>query len=199
VTCWAIIPVKGLDKGKTRLSGVLDEPERQRLVMAMLDHVVDAATAAIRIDRVCVVGPSRLGLDVRVGLLDDPGGGLDAGLAAALAQAAEAGVDRVVILAGDLPRLTPREVAMLAALPDAAMGIAPDRHGTGTNALSLPLPAARGFAFGYGPGSAARHSVEGCRLGLDIEWLHSPGLARDVDVPADLPDAGALIARCAPG
>lgn len=193
MTCWAIIPVKGLDKGKTRLAGVLDEPARQHLVLAMLDHVVDAATSALGVDRVCVVGPSRLGLNPRIGLLDDPGGGLDAALAAALAQAAEAGVDRVVVLAGDLPRLSQREVEMLAGLPDATVGLAPDRHGTGTNALSLPLPAARDFAFAYGPGSAARHDAEAYRLGLDIEWLQSPGLARDIDVPADLPDAGALI------
>ena len=73
------------------------------------------------------------------------------------------------------------------------VAIAPDRHGRGTNALSLPLPEAEGFTFAFGPDSFALHNLEAARLGLKIEEIHSPGLACDIDEPADLPDAAGLM------
>ena len=72
-------------------------------------------------------------------------------------------------------------------------GIAPDRHGVGTNGLSLPLPAARGFRFAFGDDSFALHQAEAARLGLIVEVIHSPTLAKDIDVPADLADADRLL------
>ena len=87
---------------------------------------------------------------------------------------------------GDLPELASGDVAALAALPPGVLGVAPDRKGEGTNALSLPLPAARGFRFQYGPGSFAAHSAEAVRLGLELQVVHSDTLGLDVDDPADL-------------
>ena len=192
MTCWAIIPVKRPGEGKQRLAGVLDGPARARLVTAMLDHVVSVASNAAGVDRVCVVGSAEPALPAHVTRLDDPGGGLNAALAKAFAHAAAADATRVVILAGDLPRLESRDVALLAAMPGDTMAIAPDRHDTGTNALSLPLPAARDFTFAFGTGSFSRHEAESVRIRLDCEVIHTPGLARDIDEPADLRDARGL-------
>jgi 2-phospho-L-lactate guanylyltransferase len=97
-----------------------------------------------------------------------------------------------VLIAADLPRLTPRDVEWLAGAADGGLAIAPDRHRTGTNALSLPLPAANGFTFAYGLDSFQAHDAEACRLKLEIEVIDSPGLARDVDVPEDLQDAAGI-------
>ena len=85
--------------------------------------------------------------------------------------------------------------ALLAAAPAGEIAIASDRHGTGTNAISLPLPEAEGFSFAFGPDSFARHQAEADRLGLRIEEIRSPGLARDIDEPEDLPDAESLLKR----
>ena len=192
VTCWAIIPVKGPDQGKLRLSGVLDEAQRRRLVRAMLAHVVTAAESATTIGRTCILGPSRHGLDAAVAMLSDPGGGLNAALTSALAEAERGGASRAVFVAGDLPQASTLDIELLAAAPQGSIAIAPDRHGTGTNALSLPLPGARDFMFAFGPDSFAAHHGEAERLGLKIEEIHSPGLMRDIDVPDDLPDAASL-------
>ena len=62
MTCWAIIPVKAVEGGKSRLAGVLDEAARAELVRVMAAHVVAAAESAVNVDRICLVGPSRLGL-----------------------------------------------------------------------------------------------------------------------------------------
>ena len=68
--------------------------------------------------------------------------------------------------------------------PTAAVTIVADRHGTGTNVLSLPtgLP----FRFHYGPGSARRHAREAERLGLEVVTITDSPWRFDVDVPEDL-------------
>jgi 2-phospho-L-lactate guanylyltransferase len=193
MNCWAVIPIKHPDKAKIRLASVLSEAQRAKLADAMLRHVVGAAQAADHVQHVALLGPSRLGLPETIPLIADPGGGLNPALHAALARAIGENADRLIVLFADLPQLTTHEVQLLAAAPAATIAIAPDRHGTGTNALSLPLPAAKGFTFAFGPDSFALHHAEAERLGIALEEIHSLGLARDVDVPEDLPDAAGLM------
>ena len=183
MTTWIAVPIKAPEACKTRLASVLPLAARQTLVADMLRHVVEAAD---RLGEVRILGPSRHGLPETIRLLDDPGGGLNAALASALAAAAAAGASRLVILAADLPQLTYADVAAMAGLAPEIVGVAPDRAGAGTNALSLPLPQARGFRFQYGPDSFARHGAEAARLGLPLEVIRSPTLGLDIDQPEDL-------------
>lgn len=191
--CWAIIPVKEPGEGKLRLAGSLDYAQRSALVGAMLSHVVASARAARNITQVCLVGRSRHGQPDDVLLLDEAEGGLNPALQAALAQVAAQGASRVVILHGDLPRLSVQDCELLAAAPPGTLAMAPDRHDTGTNALSLPLPEASAFTLAFGTDSCARHHAEANRLGLPIETIRSIGLAHDIDEPEDLPDAAGLM------
>lgn len=189
MTCWAVIPIKASAESKTRLAGVLAPDERQALVGVMLSRVVEAAQMAQLIDRVCVVGPSRMDMADEVRLLSDPGRGLNAAVQSALAEVLDENVDRLVIIAADLPQVTAHELDLLAAAPPGTIAIAPDRHETGTNALSLPLPAARDFRFAFGTDSFARHKSETQRLGLALEIVLSRGLEYDIDEPEDLDHA----------
>lgn len=151
----------------------------------MLRHVVDAA-AAVEGASVALLGPSRHGLAATWPLLDDPGRGLNAALASVVPAALAAGVDRLVFVSGDLPLVTAAEIDVLVRVAPHRAAMAPDRAGTGTNALSLPLPRAGGFRFGYGPASLERHRVEAARLGLPLDMLGGEGLAFDIDLPEDL-------------
>jgi 2-phospho-L-lactate/phosphoenolpyruvate guanylyltransferase len=193
MTTWVVIPVKQPEDAKIRLAGVLSEAQRAQLADAMLRHVVGAVQAAAHVGHVAMLGPSRLGLADDIPLLSDPGLGLNPALQAARDQIAGHNPGRLIVLFADLPQLTALDVQLLAAAPPGTIAIAPDRHGTGTNALSLPLPHAKGFTFAFGPDSFARHRAEAERLGIALEEVHSPGLARDVDMPEDLPDAAGLI------
>ncbi|HMP55952.1 MAG TPA: 2-phospho-L-lactate guanylyltransferase [Novosphingobium sp.] len=186
MTCWAIVPVKAPGEGKQRLSGALDPGQRDMIVRAMLARVVDAIQSAKGIDRLVLVGPSRLGADPTIPLLAEPGGGLNPAVCAGFSHAAAHGASRVIVLHADLPDLTAQDCEALASPPAGAIAIAPDRHGTGTNGLSLPLPAATGFQFGFGSDSLARHRAETARLGLPVVEINRPGLARDIDEPDDL-------------
>jgi 2-phospho-L-lactate/phosphoenolpyruvate guanylyltransferase len=194
MTCWAVIPVKATPDSKSRLAAVLDAKTRQALASAMLARVVEAASGARNIAQVCLLGPSQAGLP-ELALLADPGGGLNAAVQSALAEVAAQNVGRVVFVHADLPMITAQDLELLAAAPSGEIAIASDRHGTGTNAISLPLPEARGFSFAFGPDSFAQHHAEAERLGLKVEEIRSQGLARDVDDPADLPDAEGLLKR----
>lgn len=192
MTCWAIIPVKASPDSKSRLAGVLDAPARTALVDAMLARVVAAAQAAPNVAQVALLGKPLQGF-AGTTLLADPGGGLNPAVQSALAQVADMGASRAIFIHGDLPLVSAQDLALLAAAPAAEIAIAPDRHRTGTNAISLPLPEARGFSFAFGPDSFARHLAEAERLGLRVEEIHSRGLASDVDEPDDLPDAAELL------
>ena len=193
MTCWAIIPAKPPGNGKNRLSPALDEAARSELVRAMLGHVVTAVEAACNVDTVCLIGPSRHGLPETLPLLDDPGTGLNAAITSGFDEAVRADATRILIIHGDLPQLTTQDVELLAAAAPGSLAIAPDRHGTGTNALSLPLPEAENFTFAFGPDSFARHCMEADRLELKVETIHSQGLSHDIDEPDDLPDAAELL------
>jgi 2-phospho-L-lactate guanylyltransferase len=190
MTTWAVIPLRATPDSKSRLAGVLDAPARAALVDAMLARVLDAARGARNVSRVGLMGTSRTVLPDDITVLAEPGGGLNAAAAAALTQIE---ASRLIIIHADLPLVTAQDIELLAAAPEGTIAIAPDRHGTGTNAISLPLPAAKGFSFAFGPDSFARHKAEADRIGLRLEEVHSQGLARDVDEPDDLADAADLL------
>ncbi|MCW1431147.1 2-phospho-L-lactate guanylyltransferase [Novosphingobium sp. JCM 18896] len=191
MTVWAIIPLRATPESKSRLAGVLDETARGALVEAMLARVLAAAQGARNVDEVRLIGSAR-SLPAEVTLMADPGQGLNAAAAAALDEA-DGQANRLIVIHGDLPLVTAQDIELLAAAPEGEIAIAPDRHGTGTNAISLPLPAARGFSFAFGIDSFALHNAEAGRMGLGISEVHSPGLSRDVDEPEDLSDAADLL------
>ena len=97
--------------------------------------------------------------------------------------------ERVIVIAADLPQVDTRDFAMLADSAPGSIGIAPDRHGTGTNALSIPLLVVPAFRFQYGPGSYVAHRRESAGLGYSVETMLSDGLEKDIDDSADLTDA----------
>ena len=71
--------------------------------------------------------------------------------------------------------------------------IAPDQRGIGTNGLYLPT--ALDFRCRFGAGSRARHEAEAQRLGIEPAIVRRPGLALDLDTPADLRSLGGAPTR----
>jgi len=190
VNATAIIPVKHLDDAKQRLATGLDPERRRRLMAAMVEDVLEALPGARSVERMIVVtGDPRaqeLAADCGAEVIPDPA---DAGhIQAALAGVARAeveGAECVVLLPGDCPLLDPREVdSLLAGVPTPYVGVVPDRHGTGTNALVLNPPSAIVPAFGEG--SCARHVELAREAGIPFGVDEVPSLGLDLDTPADL-------------
>jgi len=111
---------------------------------------------------------------------------MNAAVRRGLAAAAELGAPAALVLTADLPLARPEDLdAIVAAAPPGPGAVlAPSRDGTGTNALLLVPPGA--VPPRLGPGSLARHLAEAARAGLAAVLLERPGLALDVDTPADL-------------
>jgi 2-phospho-L-lactate guanylyltransferase len=186
VRCWIVIPIKAPEACKTRLSPALGDSERQALVAEMLHKTVSAAQAVAGRDQVLLLGPSRHGLDADIRLLADPGRGLNAALTSARDTAVREGIGRLLLLSADLPTIEPEDVAALLDIAADAVAGGPDRAGKGTNALSLPLPAASQFRFRYGEGSFAAHRAEAARLRLPFLTIDRPGLGLDIDRPDEV-------------
>src|SRR5439155_26571774 len=105
------------------------------------------------------------------------------GINAELAAAREAlGSRPVMIVHPDLPLLEAADVDALAAAADASgAALAPDRHGSGTNAVALV--AGRSLRLQFGTGSFHAHRAQGIARAGIVERI---GFALDFDTPADL-------------
>ncbi len=193
----AVVPVRGMRGGKTRLSAMFDEEERVALTGAMLRTVLDALSGAVGVDGVGVVTPDPAvalafpALDGRVELVRQPPDavGLNHALNVGRTWAVERGATAMLALSADLPLLTPVDIEALVGA-SAPLVLAPDRHGAGTNAVLLRLdgpyaPAANAFTFGFGERSFPRNLSEADRLGLPVAVVKTNGTAFDLDFPDD--------------
>jgi 2-phospho-L-lactate guanylyltransferase len=175
-----LVPVKAFAEAKVRLAPALSPERRAVLARTMAEHVLRSAgslPAAVVCDDRGVADWAR---DLGVLVLWEPGRGLNGAVAAGVELLARAGATRVVVAAGDLPLAD--DLARIAG--DLGVAIVPDRHGEGTNVLSVPTD--RAFGFSYGPGSFSRHVAEAQRLDLPVRVVTGTPFAWDVDLPGDL-------------
>jgi 2-phospho-L-lactate guanylyltransferase len=186
----AVIPVKSLPGAKQRLAAALPAAARRELVCRMLAQALDALAAAGIAQRVVATrDPALAALATgRGAVVFDPGaeGDLNAAATACAAYAKQQGAMSLLLLAGDLPWIAADDVgALLDAASEAKVVIAEAKDG-GTNALLLTPPDAIPFAFATAAPSAARHAELAVARGLTVRTIRRPGLARDIDLPADL-------------
>ena len=181
---YALIPVKELPLAKARLAPVLDASDRRTLALALFHDVLAAAMACPALDGIAVVtrDDDLLSMTAEAGAegLREPGG-LNEALTTASQTLARRAVDRLVVLAADLPLANAGDIEAVArADTDIVVVRSPDG---GTNALAL-TPGA--IPFRFGPDSAQRHIDAADKAGLRSLRLELPGLTLDIDTPEDL-------------
>lgn len=198
---FAVVPVKGLAVGKSRLAGTLKSGDRARLNAVLFQRVLESAFGCREIANVIVVSPDddALARAVSAGamaLRETGVGGLNGALEEARDLALAGGAGSLLVLPSDLPQAGPGDLRRLfAALPrDSGIAIAPDAQGDGTNALLLRPAGAIPFCFG--PGSFRRHVAAARAARLPCRVVRRRALAFDVDEPADLARLDANM-RCA--
>ena len=192
----AVVPMKPLNRSKTRLASVLSEQQRADLSLSMFSRVIAAANAALGI--VWVVGgddavrhtAERLGALWR----EDPGRDLNDSLSIAFDEACKKGLSPIYLPA-DLPFVTAADIEKVvqASSGGETLTLSPAQQDGGTNAMLVPrcLP----FPPLLGKDSFSLHKRQATSQGIPYAVCLSEGLGLDLDTPDDL----ALCDKIQPG
>lgn len=189
---WALIPVKGFDRGKSRLSEVLAPNERAAFSRELFDHVVRVLQNSSSIDGVAIVSDStearehakRLGA---LALKDAEGNqGLADIVDAALKDLEARGATSVLICMSDLPELGTEDIESVGRqLEEADVVLVPDLLQQGTNVVAAKPPSVLPSCLGH-EDSLRRHRDLARDLGLTVSVQLRSGISFDVDYPGDL-------------
>jgi 2-phospho-L-lactate guanylyltransferase len=191
MTLWAIVPVKPLRRGKSRLSGTLSEDERAHLNQDLLEHTLKTLNELKEVEQVLVVSrdPQALTIARAHGartVREDGAPHLNTALTRATVVSKVYATSGVLVLPADLPLLSRQDILTLIERSNEppVVVIAPDRHRKGTNAL-LISPAGL-IEYDFGKDSFRRHCERARRAGARLEIVELPSLGLDLDLPEDL-------------
>jgi len=191
MTLWAIVPVKPLLRGKSRLAEVFTTEERVDLNRQLLENTIDILKDIPEIEHILVVSRDQAALSLArekgaktVQENGDPD--LNIALTRATIVAKTYTTRGVLIIPADLPLITPEDInALLRKVGDPpVVVVAPDRHKDGTNAM-LICPAGL-IAYDYGPNSFKKHCERAKEVGARLEICELPSIELDLDIPEDL-------------
>jgi 2-phospho-L-lactate guanylyltransferase len=200
----AVVPVKNTSAAKQRLAAAVPAALRQELMLAMLEDVLAALAEApglagrllVTSDRAAQRLAARYGFDW---LTDGAGEGHTGAVAAAARHLAKNGAGGMLTVPGDIPLITAAEIAQLLDAHRAAPAftIAPSHDELGSNAVIVSPPDAVSLRFG--DNSFFPHLAAAEAAGIAPTVLHLPGIALDIDNPADLAHFARLGSRTRAG
>ena len=185
---WALVPFKGPEGAKGRLAPTLTETERRELSLAMIRDVL-AALAASRLDGVLIVSRALVARDLArefaVEVFEETVRGLTGAVTEASKHVAARGGTGTLIVHGDVPLLTPAEVAVVVD-GHRDITLVPDRHDIGTNCIAATPPNAMRYQFDGT--SFAPHQAHARAAGIEPRVVRLPGLGLDIDTLEALRD-----------
>jgi 2-phospho-L-lactate guanylyltransferase len=185
-----VIAVRGGPQAKSRCAPALGANDRQALVAAMLEDMLQAAAGTAGLGPVIVVTPTRDLAEIAqrrgaIALVEAPPFGLNAAFAAGLRLARAETDGPVLLLPGDLPLVKPAELEMAGrAVAGGALLLAASLFDDGTGAVGLPTGTEMPLTFG--PDSFRRHLGAARALGLPLQLVEGGALGLDIDRPDDL-------------
>ncbi len=195
MTLWAIIPVKPLRRGKSRLSSVLGIEARTALNHFLLRNTLEILATVPEIEHTLVVSrdPEALTIarDHGARTVQEQGSPqLNLALTRATMVAKGHLVQAVLIVPADLPLVHRDDIRAVVERSEdpPVVVITPDRHHLGTNALLVSPPGL--IPYQYGPGSFQKHCALAQKAGARLEICERVSVALDIDLPEDLDLAG---------
>jgi 2-phospho-L-lactate guanylyltransferase len=185
-----LVPVKNLSGAKQRLGSLLDQATRTELAQTMLRDVcetlasctVQRAVALVTSDPYACDLARRFGFEV----IPDSVNRSETDAIEMATRVCEArGVDFTLVIPGDIPLIQASEIeTILEVAPEEGSVLVPAADGRGTNA-ALRRPAGL-FPLRFGNDSFKPHLAAARESGKPVVVLSLPGIALDVDSPADL-------------
>ncbi len=183
-----LLPVKALARAKARLAPDFDAGQRRAIATALLEDSLALCTSAeflewwvVSEDDEVLARASDAGLQT----VADPGGGLNAAVAAGMKEVVAAGAESVTVVPSDVPLAYRGDlVDLLDTGATSDIVLVPAGDDGGTNALYLTPPDLIEPAFG--PGSLQRHIALAEKERYRCSILSLPRMALDVDTPEDV-------------
>lgn len=190
MTVWAIVPVKPIQRAKSRLSKILSRKERASLSRKLLKNTLEVLAQVPAVERTLVVSRDSealaLARDYDAKTVTERGSPpLNKALVRAGLVAQGYGVNAVLILPADLPFLTVEDVEELidsSGSPPVVV-LVPDRRGVGTNAILSSPPGL--IEYDFGPESFSHHVKRAKEAGARVVIREIPSLGLDLDDPED--------------
>ena len=185
---WALVPFKGATGAKRRLESVLDEPERESLVLAMVRDVLDtlarcralSGTLLVSRDAQAFELAEEFGIDVFEDSATDLSGAVvQSGTYAQNQRQAEG----TLFVPGDVPLIRHEDV--LAVLDGhEQVTLVPDANDIGTNAAASSPPNA--FEYLFDGKSFKPHIASVRRAGIEPRVVRNAAWGLDVDTVQEL-------------
>lgn len=195
---WVIIPVKPLNRAKSRLADVLEPDQRRFLAETMLRHVLETVRAVPQVIGTLVISRDTKVLSIareyEARTVQESGAPeLNTALLRATQVVASWGCNATLVLPADLPLLAPQDIVNILNKGRGLMSvvISTDQNEDGTNALFMRPPGLIPYAFG--PGSYARHVQLAEEAGAEVFIYRSDRLSLDIDLPVDLDNYNHLV------
>jgi 2-phospho-L-lactate guanylyltransferase len=188
---WAIVPVKPLNRTKSRLADALSPDQREALATGMLMQTIRLLVPQPLVQGVLVISRDTKALsmvrELGAQTLQESGTPeLNNALLRATRLLKTWRVDATLIVPADIPLLAAADVEEVITLGryHHTVVIAPDRHEQGTNMLLIHPPGLIPYTFGEN--SFAIHKRLARQAEAGIQVYRSERVALDIDTPDDL-------------
>jgi 2-phospho-L-lactate guanylyltransferase len=188
---WAIIPIKPLRRGKSRLAGSMTSEEREFLNQKLLIRTVQCLERIPKIDQIAVIShdPSALHISRELGvktIQETRNTEINNALRKATQAIMASNASKLLIVPADLPLILPEDISDLLSKSnyDEEIIISPDNKMCGTNALFVNPIGILDYEFGLW--SFRKHIEQAQRKKIHVEIYNNDRIAFDLDLPEDL-------------
>ncbi len=185
--CHALIPVKTLSQGKSRLRAYLPEANRKKLILQMFTHVVTVLSMCQEISQISVVtaDPSIIRLKKQLGIHHYLDTSFTQNKALHNAAVQETKSNPLLIISADLPLVQKEDIQNIIQLSQScSLVLAPSKEGTGTNILLTHTPLLVPFLFGNNSFTIYKHYAT--MRSLTYQVYTAMTTAFDIDTPVDI-------------
>lgn len=191
MSLWAIVPVKSLRRGKSRLANVLTDEERSALNNDLLIRTLHCLQSIPAIDQVLVISydPEVLAKARELGTMTVQEGkrtNLNNALRRATVAAKAYNASKAIIIPADLPFINKEDIENFIAQQGTPpeIIISSDQRSDGTNAL-LTNPIGI-LEYNFGEWSFRKHIEQAEQKKINVKVKNEKSLTFDLDLPEDL-------------
>lgn len=186
-----IIPMKSLKIAKLRLAPILNSEQRRELCINMFKDVIEATSSTQTINNVVTVSSDPIILEIgrQYGdiISESQKTEINLSINLAIKFAINKNADSVLILPGDIPLITSKDIDQLFDFENKppTVIISPSSNVNGTNLLFLSPPNI--IKIEYGENSFQKHLKKAGNIkDLNLIVYHSHNIGLDIDLPSDL-------------